>query len=430
MKKYKIYIFIFIISLCPNYLDGAEYYRLYTATKSWKNTVRESFFEGKIGLDLLEKLDDIYSMNPNSYTFIQEGDELLVHVSCGFDLYTTVGGNLVNQYKMNNKGYTCGTTFINRSGKLYLMGGSGFWRQHIDIMSFDSLFGSWEYIKTHNQPTDYYTRGIFQNSKGIFSLLGNYEDPRKDLRQSEPNGHFLDWESMTWYDVAIDIDQVNLENVLTHTSFNSLETKDYVYLVFTTIEKNLGWNIIDKESGDIYFFGQKNNDVFLSQTIEVIDNNIYYQSWNGTELSLNLEEIKHKSLAVGHLKIIKKKKGDDQEYKAYLIAIIVLVILGFVLTILFIMRQKPNHDLADNHTLDVQIIIDDLMAYSGQSIESELLDKTLGIRETENIDSIRIQRSRKILKINEWYKSKKGKLLIVRIKDQKDKRYVRYKIDD
>ena len=65
---------------------------------------------------------------------------------------------------------------------------------------------------------------------------------------------------------------------------------------------------------------------------------------------------------------------------------------------------------------------------SGKLLTSDEMDELLGINSSMSQDSKRVKRSRIIKSVNEDYKLKKGKKLIIRQRDEKDSRYMLYKV--
>ncbi len=76
---------IFLLTLFNNPLFGSEFYWMRTSTKDWKKSDRSDFLNGRLGVDVLNSLDSIYSKNPHHYFFFYNGEELQSYVSCGFD---------------------------------------------------------------------------------------------------------------------------------------------------------------------------------------------------------------------------------------------------------------------------------------------------------------------------------------------------------
>jgi hypothetical protein len=426
----RIVTLIFLLS--TSNLLGSEYYWMYTHSKIWKNSHRYEFLEGRLSGKVLNSLDSIYSKIPNSYFFFYNGEELQSYVSCGFDIYSIDGEVLELKYNYYNRGYTCYSTPFVRDSTNYLLGGHGFWTNHFDLLRFDEIHGSWEVVKTKNQPLDYVSNGVYQNSKGIYSLFGGRENFRTELSEKGPNGYFLDWESKVWKEIEISIEGVDNVKLVENSGLRFLQSKDYFFIVSNSGLKNMGWNIIEKESGKIYFFDElKNEDVFLSPFIEVIGNKVNFQSPNGTPKSLDLETLLFKSREVGQIKIKKSPSEIGMVFPFKdLVYILIISILILISVYLFLKRPKSKPDIPNPYrNEEIENILKSLSKYSSQSLTVQQLDEVLGIDSIVNDDSKRLKRSRWINKLNELHSSVNGKDLIVRDRSVEDKRFVFYKIN-
>jgi hypothetical protein len=429
----KIFIQLNLVLLFSQEAIGSDYHWMRTFTKEWKNSYKSEYLEGRLGVEVLKSLDSLYSHIPNSYFFFYNGGELQSYISCGFDLYSIQGMKLKPKYNYFNRGYTCSSTPFVRDSINYLIAGHGFWTNHFDLLRFDEIHGSWEIIKTANQPLNYFTKGVFNNSKGVYALFGAKENLRTGLGEKVPNGYFLDWNTKEWKEIEINIDGVNNSKLVNNGKIEFLETKDYLYMV--TISdldiKQIGWNIIEKESGKIYFFDYlKNEDVFTSPFIEVIGNTINYQAPNGTPKSLNLEYLMSRSKEVGFISF-KGESFDLAEVfpfkdRIYILSIIILLL--FSINLYMRNRSEPNLKHANNFD-EIEKVVESFTHYLGQLLNTEQLDEILGIDSLKNLDSKRLKRSRWINRLNEYNNSKNGTDLIVRDKNPDDKRYIYYRIN-
>jgi hypothetical protein len=427
-RAFILFSLLFIFS--PE-IFGSEYYWMKTSTEKWKNSHKSEFLEGRLGKDVLNSLDSIYSKIPNAYFFFYNGEELQSYISCGFDLYAIKEGELELKYNYFNRGYNCYNTPFVRGSTNYLIGGQGFWTNHIDLLRFDEIHGSWEFVETTNQPIDYLTWGVYQNSKGIYALFGGSENLRKGLMDRVTNGFFLDWESKEWREIEIQIEGVDI-NELGNTEISKLlETKDYLFTVSATTMKNIGWNIIEKESGKIYFIDYlTNQDVWLSPFIEVIGNQVNYQSPNGTPKSLDMEYLISKPKEVGSISIKENSLEIGEVFplrdRFYILTIIILLVLS-----LYMYKRKKSKTTPKytNGNEEIEKMNESFSKYSTQLLNTEQLDEILGIDLVENTDSKRLKRSRWINKLNEYHNSQNGKDLIIRDKNPEDKRYIYYRIN-
>jgi len=415
---------------------ATEYYWFKTSTASWKKSGRENFLDERLKISVLDSLDRIYSKTPTYYTFFFNGDNFQCHIQGGFDLYSIKGDSIKLVYNLFNKGYNQGAISIIRNSNNYLLGGHGFWSRHIDLLVFEPAMGSWELVKTINQPIDYFSDGIFQNSKGVYSIFGEYYNPRTNLYKKEANGYFLDWETKVWKPIDVIIDGVENSNFVNKSFSQYLETKDYIfmvsnseaYMVSNIIElKNIGWNIIEKESGKIYYYGSLvNDDVFSSSFIEVIGNKVNYLSQYGNPNSLDVEYLKSLSKEVGKIIVVEKSLLSELSINDIFYKSVIAILLSFIIVGLIFLKWGKSNISNENNELDV--LIASLSIYSGERINTDNLDILLKI-DSMSIDSKRLKRSRMIKKLNDYYLSKNGKKLISREKDPEDKRYVFYSIN-
>lgn len=419
---------IFLLFILSSTVFGSEYYWMQTYTKGWKNSYRSEFLGGGLSGELLNSLDSIYAKVPIGYYFFYNGEELQSYISCGFDLYSINEGELKLKYNYFNRGYTCHTTPFVRDSTNYLLGGHGFWTNHFDLLRFDEIHGSWEIVNTINQPIDYFSSGVYQNSKGIYSLFGGRANPRTGLEEKVPNGYFLDWESKEWKEIEIQIDGVDNIELVSKGKFQFLQTKDYFFMVSNSDFKNMGWNIIEKESGKIYFFDDlKNEDIFISPFVEVIENIINYQTPNGTPKSLDIEHFFTLGKEVGRIEVLNTQYhvGTILSTKSGVYVVIIIILILIIINLLF--RKRGGEPLPNGYK-EIQKLTASITQYSGELLHSEKLDEVLGIDKIENTDSKRLKRSRLINRLNEYHNSKKGTDLIVRDKNPEDKRYIYYQV--
>lgn len=452
MKLRLLVLLIFLST--PLCLFGAEpeFYFLRINPKIWKEMKNQSFLEGKVSPKILESLDEIYAKNPTTYEFLfdKKNNAVKAFIQCTFDTYTIIGDELIKDYKLNNRGYTCGSYFFTQNGVTYLVGGSGFWHYHTDLIRFEKEKGSWEYTKTENQPIDFFPFGTFKNEKGIFLLFGQYRNPRISKTEDESRGFFLDLEKKSWQPIAIETNGFDL-NKIAHEGPNEnqlFDAQDYALNVTTSLEAELGWNIwviFDKKTGKIYLHeGINSADIFNAFRIETIGNKIFYSIYDKSseipvkDFEIDLNTIKLKSKEVGEIKFIEapveKEIFTIPTFLAWL-GIPILIAIGILIGIYL----KNNTQLSKNNgsqeesneeegEAEYEQILNKLVAHNGERLTTETFDVLLGIHQISNFDSKRIKRARLIKAINKQYVEKKGFQLITRIKNPEDKRFVYYQI--
>ncbi len=425
MMKIRLVFSILILLLVTSSSWAADYTWFSTVTTSWKNSRRSEFLGGQLPLSILDSLDKIYEKSPHQYIVYELGEKRYVQVRCTFDLYEIQGEQIVNKYLYFNRGYTCGGNSFVRDSTHYMLGGHGFWTHHIDLLAFDELHGSWELVTTKGQPTDYFSSLVFQNSKGVFALFGEEFNQRKGLDVKNQQGYFLDWKTKEWKELEVQIEGLDLMDLIQKGGLYFIQTQDYAFWASTNGLRNIGWNLIEKETGKIFFFDAKNIDMGIGAYLEVVGNVLTYPAPSGQLKTLDLDEIRKKSTEVGSIRV-KETASFGVNYTWGYLLFFTLVAFGWVIVKKGLPKKKIEADQAPLPTKRRPLEL--LLPYSGQLLSTEALDKLLGIDSQANFDSRRMKRARLINDLNEQYLAQEGKELIVREKKGEDKRYVYYKI--
>jgi hypothetical protein len=403
-----------------------------TSTREWKKSGKTEFLQGRLPAAVLDSLDVIYEKSPHAYLFYEKGQDLFVVVSCTFDLYRIDKGRLEKQYRYFNRGYNCGANEFARDGQHYLLGGHGFWMNQMDLLAFDEIHGSWEWIKTTNQPMDYHSDRVYQNSKGIFSLFGGVYNPRTEVDGLEYQGYFLEWKTKAWQKLEVHIDGVDMADYVKNAGAYFTESQDYVLLASTIGKPNVGWNIIEKETGRIFYFSSRNVDMGLSPYLEISGNILTYQAPSGDMRTLDLDAIKAKSALVGEVRLLGPAATPSVFDQLPLYLIVCVGLGGLLIWVLLARRTKggsaPVPTTMEDAPVSKASPIEVLLPFSGQLLTTEQLDQLLGIDQQANFDSKRMKRARLINEVNEQHFANTGKELIERDKKPEDRRYVYYKI--
>jgi hypothetical protein len=424
MKKNAFLLFLLLAcSVGPSL--AADYNALYTFTKSWKDKGQNDFLEGRLPRAVLDSLDKIYDKSPYRYLIYELGSKLYVQVGCTFDLYEVKGDTLVNKYVYFNRGYSCASNSFVRENTHYMLGGHGFWQSQMDLLTFDELHGSWELQVTKDQPDNYFSQFVYQNSKGVFSLFGTTFNQRYGIDSKNLQGYFLDWKTKTWQEIEVVIEGLSLEELVDKGGLYFIQTQDYAFWASTSGLKNIGWNLIEKETGKIFYYDSENVDMGLSPYLEIKGNVLNYTSPSGERKTLDLTQIHQKSTEVGYVRVKEAAAFGISSPWAYILFFVVVAI-GWLLVKKILPKKKVEEpEVQPTKRLEpIQL----LLPYSGQLLTTETLDQLLGIDTQANFDSRRMKRARLINDINEQYLAQAGKELIVRDKKPEDKRYVFYKI--
>lgn len=235
----------------------------------------------------------------------------------------------------------------------------------------------------------------------------------------------MDWESKSWKEVEVKIEGVDLVELAEKGGLFFTQTQDYAFWATTNGLKNIGWNLIEKESGKLFYFDSKNVDMGISPFLEVNGNVLRYATPSGEIKYLDLDELRQESKEVGSIQPSNKVELVGASSWGYGLFIILVALGGLlVYKIISRYRKEKTPSLSSKKVDPVQLLV----PLSGQLLTTETLDQLLGIDGQANFDSRRMKRARLINDINEQYLEQVGKELIVRDKKPEDKRYVYYKI--
>lgn len=238
-------------------------------------------------------------------------------------------------------------------------------------------------------------------------------------------GYFLDWETKAWKEIELVIDGLALEELVEKGGLYFIQTQDYAFWATTNGLKNMGWNLIEKETGKIFYYESKNVDMGLSPYLEIKGNILNYTLPSGELKTIDLSQIRQKSTEVGYVRVKEAAiLGSSSSWKYILFFVVVAI--GWLLVQKILPKKKTEElELKPSKRVEPTQL---LLPLSGQLLTTDTLDKLLGIDGQTNFDSRRMKRARLINDINERYLAQAGKELIVRDKKPEDKRYVFYKI--
>ena len=202
------------------------------------------------------------------------------------------------------------------------------------------------------------------------------------------------------------------------SDFNSLFT-------FTKGLKNIGWNLIEKETGKIFYYESKNVDMGLSPFLEIKGNVLHYTLPSGEFKVLDPTQVPQKSTEVGY---VPAKEAAEFGMLYFWADFLFLIILAIGLLLVKMIDSKEKNVEPEVQPFKMLEPIQLLLPYSGQLLTTETLDQLLGFDSQTTFDSRRMKRARLIKKINQNYLAQTGRVLVTRNKMSDDKRYVTYLI--
>ena len=326
-------------------------------------------------------------------------------ISCKSDWYhynDTMGW--VNDYKLDNHGFTCNPMLFFEEGQPQILGGYGIWRgQALNIYFSDA---EWQSVKGKNVPENYNpSLGFYYSDSTLLLIGGRYENSFIGLDESTEDSFLVsktgEWKKIKLQEFPhrqdLDHDYYRLitddyivsytrSNGVPHFFIQELESYNITYteLNFSPMGKDIvslaGDTLtIITEGGIIYNFEMEQ---LLNQG-SIVDITIHNPSWN-YRLVLLIPII---AIIFLSLRRFKKKIGKDNKPKYY----------------------------------------DRLVFYELQNLSVEELDQLFELNSL-GYDATRKRRSELIKTINAYHKRITGKELILRGKDPQDKRRVLYKI--
>ncbi|TFV97396.1 hypothetical protein E4S40_01700 [Algoriphagus kandeliae] len=400
------------------------------------------------------QLDSLLS-NPfeiaGAFELMRDESGIYAFSSCYLDVYQWTAEGWKNLYGFDNKGYTCGAKYFVREGSIYSLGGYGFWRNHLDLLSFDKETGSWSLMTPKNQPIDFAPGIAGLSDKGILVLLPFEENLRQDKKGEHGQGFFLDLDEMAWK-------YLSLGSIVSYDPFESqfvvdstvpLDTEDYLaFACIGTEKRRIGFLIMEKSSLEIRFFRlEKGLDfVFRPTWLLQVDNLVSIQTYMDGIQEFDLDDFFRKGEFVGKAEILPISPDGIEELKRDYVLIIscVLIVTGIVLFFMFqnaIKKQKAaktfsngtsnGSSLPENmdNGIESNGWIHQFHPFKGRLLTVEELDKVLNIDHLPNPDNKKVRRSRLIKEVNQHSEQELGYTLITRKKNPEDKRYLLYEIN-
>lgn len=375
---------------------------------------------------------------------IQEKGEYFCFIRCFHGVFRWNGEKWALFSGGKVTGYNCSSYEFFQNGKMYQFSGRGYWQSNSDLFSFGENRPI-EFVRTINQPADYYGWLKFKTDRGVFSVFGIIDYDKSQTIHLDPEGYFLDIQTLTWKKSTFDFNDKMKEligNNLLDQEYRLggvVETQDYALLEIIFAEyPSLVWLIFDKHTSRIY--GIKTPKFFFekSQWIQTEGNLVRFlteESFDSRTIDLS-EQVKSASL-VGILSVSDGKSVSEIFSQEWLLWIAEGVLVFLVLWLIWRLTQgnfkkqsaqssEPNFDFPNQFSSWLK----ELSPYSGQLISQAQLEAILGLENLQNQDLKKVRRSRAIKALNEYMKEHHGKPIILRIRDEQDMRIIRYRIED
>ena len=348
--------------------------------------------------------------------------------SCSFDVFKLLGGKWINLYKGGNNGFNCFPKIFEHNGIIYSLGSYGYWKKHSTLLFFKENTGEWEFLPTNNMPENYSSGFFAQNDGVIYQFFGEYVNEAANIKIKEAElGYKLEIDKREWEKGEINILEYispnQFDNDLQHPYF---DLDDYsVFTAYNKAEK--GFMLFEKATNQFYFLSMRNNDLDKSAFYYYTKNELIF-----FDLEFGLTSIDFSTrdkVLLGDFREMAIKKNSKQ----LIINFLIILIVGLVLILLTVKRvfnrkQSLKGKEFDQFQDELSVFISRLMDLSGQTIGTDLLDEIIEINGIHSPENKRGRRSKIINGVNLKYRMIAGKDLIVRVKNEKDKRLVSYHI--
>ena len=346
------------------------------------------------GREIRDSLQNL-GYTAESFFLHHVGDKVWMSIDGRFDVFEWRNGLWVNLYKGKFHGYNFGSDKFTSDGKLFSFKGYGFWRDHGDIIEFLPEKGEWE---------------IIPESKKIPFGIGYMID----------SSFFI--HSNTCYKVNLKEQKVQK----TSCSYKMREQvtlgREYIFddyvLVATRLDDGAQFPIIEKSTGTVYISYRQPFKGFRDPRIV---NSIYHIKGNqlkilfpdSSSITYNVEDELNKYYL----------KASDETWTG--LSWYWWIIFG--LSGLFISSQLLRYFRKPATPRDLTRLLP-FKDYSGRLINSDELDKILGIDEIRVYETRKFKRASLIHELNSLSIHQYGQKIIQRERNPDDKRFYLYRI--
>ena len=164
---------------------------------------------------MVEALDQLPFAHTVHMVYKNRGNYFVMN-ACALSIYSWVGGRWELYAGKDITGATCAAWLFFRGEELYGYTGLGYWQSHGDLFHFRKS-GDVDYVKTNNQPEDFFGTMNFTTSDGFYTFFGQQINLRKGIKDFLWKGFFLDFTDWTWKEVEFELNE-NFEKVLGRNS--------------------------------------------------------------------------------------------------------------------------------------------------------------------------------------------------------------------
>lgn len=423
MKRLLSFFLLFI--LCSS-IYAAKPVEINYRNYSVDNLILQPPFDQHLTIDMLKGLDSICAKPEGDFTILIDDNQIIANRNGFLNVYLWENDKWIDLYKGNYGGHNFGRFCFLYNGDLYTYGGYGYWYFNSNLIKFNKTAGGWDLIQSFDQfngliiPFVRIVGNTLQTCGGYFQYQG----------QTIPNEHKgeinLDNNSL-----KIKPSSFKLDTML----FNPNQGLSKVYNL-----KNYGFIRIDKYNQMSFLIHNFETGQYYLQNEIISQLEIFPLTYSDGEqfiyldLKNKINSITEEDLMKGAKPIGKPSQNKLTDSKKLLTTGATLGVLLLLSGYLFYRKRKRFQTPSATSSIkfeseDEQIIkmMGDLSVIENTVITPSKLDQILQINELD-LDSKRARRSQLIKTINAFTLDKIGFEYIHRIRDDKDKRYVNYKI--
>ena len=380
---------------------------------------------------LIQSLSDFNT--PEKVMVIQNQNSFLAWEDCNLNVYRWDHSQWSNTYKYNNYGYFCDGYPLVWNEQLHLLGGNGLVNYHSDFLIFEQPLGSWEFVPTKFQPLDYNTPFVGIGKEGAFNFFGKKVNKRTDLDASWTGGYFLDFASLTWFEIKLDWSSAIDKKLMSSLQPINIDLEDFQLMKVTG-----GWLIFQKSDQQLFHFSGEDLRIENPSFWIIEENSLTWKNFREDVQNIDVLDLVSRAEKVADVSIVPVQA---EEVKTLQIQTILISLLFLGLVIILVVRlyhkrkiiayTKPAHEekvMVAEEEIEHDSLWKRILTRDEQWLSTAELDEFLEIQHLTP-ENRKAKRSRSIKALNERAKIELGKEIIFRERDADDKRFFRFRIE-
>jgi len=397
--------------------------KVYTGSNAFKNQTLnvDSITGGEITNLMLYSLPNRERWDSPEIKIIWNDSIILAFETCRFNVWKWNNLEWENLYGNTNKGF-CISDYFFFKDELYGFTSQGFWSSQSGLYRFTNKSYNWDIINTKKYPKNFCSTNSFRiNEDTMISLSGIQIEHGLKTIVPTSSSYGLDMKTLTWFEITENIMLKSLVEIISEAKGRMFDFKnDVIYSQNEFIIQ------INKKTKEVFF--ENTTDATYARSLDLIMNDTESATiLAGGEIQIIKPRPYEELTKIGDL-IIRSNDGEKEkliqkETTSFLNSSIIVGSVMLIISIIMVavsLKNKKEQNSSLTKTLS---------QFSNQTLSSDEFDAAVGINLNLSHDSRRVRRSRIIKEINENHKKNKGKILVSRIRDEMDNRFVLYKIN-